>query len=535
MDRLSSDELFENFGISSTPKEKSSIHTRFDDNETHNHMLDTTVNLASSGSSSSSDIDYDGCNDASKSRQDDDSGRGKSESEKLDVNIQQNAVQVDVNGLSGRLNFDSDRINNILERFGFQNVREMSRGQKIDNLIQKCEDLMAENEKIKQQLASSVQDLFIVDSLPGTENIECFNCGGNHSVSDCKEPLDQSRIKRKKMEKNRSKIDKETRNRRYAEEHSKFKPGVTSEQLRNALNLVAKDLPPWIYKMRRLGYPPGHLKDAFSEPSKMKMMDENGQLIKPKSGKDKGSYDFGKIISFAGFNEPVPDGVEDNFTPFDAPPFSNLQAKDVYIQNLQRELNGDTGSDNGPTTSAKARAKTTEISGAAENAHYDDMEIIVEDEIREDTAQNSLSTTIDDKNSPYIGSVEIVDEAIEDGEITDKIETEVEEKYSMKTPDRQPTTLKPSFSAQSLNVELGTPVSVRNARFFDEDDDDNEKSSTTKSQNGVSIVAADDNKPSLEAFSVGVNKFEYLEESLPCRGGGMANLKQILAKKRCKK
>nr|5LXR_B Chain B, Zinc finger CCHC domain-containing protein 8 [Homo sapiens]5LXY_C Chain C, Zinc finger CCHC domain-containing protein 8 [Homo sapiens]5LXY_D Chain D, Zinc finger CCHC domain-containing protein 8 [Homo sapiens]5LXY_F Chain F, Zinc finger CCHC domain-containing protein 8 [Homo sapiens]5LXY_H Chain H, Zinc finger CCHC domain-containing protein 8 [Homo sapiens]5LXY_J Chain J, Zinc finger CCHC domain-containing protein 8 [Homo sapiens]5LXY_L Chain L, Zinc finger CCHC domain-containing len=40
----------------------------------------------------------------------------------------------------------------------------------------------------------------------------------------------------------------------------RFKPGVISEELQDALGVTDKSLPPFIYRMRQLGYPPGWLK-----------------------------------------------------------------------------------------------------------------------------------------------------------------------------------------------------------------------------------------------------------------------------------
>lgn len=83
--------------------------------------------------------------------------------------------------------------------------------------------------------------------------------------------------------------------RRYAEDNSKYahlKPGVIrfdafnwrfslfklfsfSDDLRRAVGLQHRELPLWIYQMRILGYPPGHLIDAFSQPSNLTMFDDN--------------------------------------------------------------------------------------------------------------------------------------------------------------------------------------------------------------------------------------------------------------------
>jgi hypothetical protein len=37
-----------------------------------------------------------------------------------------------------------------------------------------------------------------------------------------------------------------------------LKPGEISGELREALGLCGADPPPWLWRMRRLGYPPGY-------------------------------------------------------------------------------------------------------------------------------------------------------------------------------------------------------------------------------------------------------------------------------------
>ncbi|CAG2166983.1 unnamed protein product, partial [Oppiella nova] len=49
---------------------------------------------------------------------------------------------------------------------------------------------------------------------------------------------------------------------RYFDNSSKIKPGVISEELREAAGIHRDKLPIWIYRMRVLGYPPGYLKQA---------------------------------------------------------------------------------------------------------------------------------------------------------------------------------------------------------------------------------------------------------------------------------
>lgn len=61
-------------------------------------------------------------------------------------------------------------------------------------------------------------------------------------------------------------------------------------------------------------------------------------------------------------------------------------------------------------------------------------------------------------------------------------------------------------SAESIAVEVGTPTAMVNSAT----------------------------KPSLESFRHSVNAFETKEETLPCQGGGMKKIKEILSKRKRK-
>lgn len=53
---------------------------------------------------------------------------------------------------------------------------------------------------------------------------------------------------------------------------------VNSEELLEALGIDGTTLPPLIYRMRQLGYPPGWLKEAEMENSGITMYDGNGMF-----------------------------------------------------------------------------------------------------------------------------------------------------------------------------------------------------------------------------------------------------------------
>ena len=55
-----------------------------------------------------------------------------------------------------------------------------------------------------------------------------------------------------------------------------------SEELQDALGVTDKSLPPFIYRMRQLGYPPGWLKEAELENSGLALYDGKGTVCSVK-------------------------------------------------------------------------------------------------------------------------------------------------------------------------------------------------------------------------------------------------------------
>ncbi|KAK2102824.1 hypothetical protein P7K49_020491 [Saguinus oedipus] len=104
------------------------------------------------------------------------------------------------------------------------------------------------------------------------------------------------------------------------ERFGRFKPGVISEELQDALGVTDKSLPPFIYRMRQLGYPPGWLKEAELENSGLALYDgkvcpadgtdgetEVGEIQQNKSV----TYDLSKLVNYPGFNISTPRGIPD--------------------------------------------------------------------------------------------------------------------------------------------------------------------------------------------------------------------------------
>ncbi|NXI60569.1 ZCHC8 protein, partial [Chloroceryle aenea] len=173
----------------------------------------------------------------------------------------------------------------------------------------------------------------------------CFNCGSeDHQMKDCPKPRNAARISEKRkefMEACGEASNQNFQQRYHAEEveerFGKFKPGVISGELQDALGVTDKSLPPFIYRMRQLGYPPGWLKEAEMEHSGLALYDGKGEG----GAEDEGScqpkrttYDISKLINYPGFNTSTPSGIPDEWQMFGSIPMQPSQQKDVFAHYL---------------------------------------------------------------------------------------------------------------------------------------------------------------------------------------------------------
>lgn len=89
----------------------------------------------------------------------------------------------------------------------------------------------------------------------------CWNCGGDHNMRDCKEKRDPNAISRAKQQ-----FAQKPKSERYhldaEQRYSHLTPGKVSDGLRQALGLRSRELPLYVYKMRLYGYPQGWLEEA---------------------------------------------------------------------------------------------------------------------------------------------------------------------------------------------------------------------------------------------------------------------------------
>jgi len=142
---------------------------------------------------------------------------------------------------------------------------------------------------------------------------QCFNCGGEHHLNECTEPKDKNRIRENREKfasKTPAKINFNVDSDELEERFKHYKPGIISVDLEEALGISLKEqLPPYIYKMRTLGYPPGWVRPV--EDNALKVYGGDGNVI------ENADYEEGElkpvllpeIVQYPGFNAPVPSGV----------------------------------------------------------------------------------------------------------------------------------------------------------------------------------------------------------------------------------
>nr|XP_020458042.1 zinc finger CCHC domain-containing protein 8 [Monopterus albus] len=174
----------------------------------------------------------------------------------------------------------------------------------------------------------------------------CFNCGsGSHQLRDCPEPKDMAAISERRKEFNQNNNQALQSNQRYhadevEERFAKYKPGVMSEELLTALGLDGSTLPPLIYRMRMLGYPPGWLKEAEMENSGLTLYEGNASsgdgIITDVGDSQHISYDVSKLVEFPGFNVPASRKMKDEFFQHGSIPMQNSHMKEnhaAYLSN----------------------------------------------------------------------------------------------------------------------------------------------------------------------------------------------------------
>lgn len=150
----------------------------------------------------------------------------------------------------------------------------------------------------------------------------CFNCGSyNHPLSECQKPRDNAAVnsaRKQYLSKRNQNTGPRVQTRYYQESPAgKFdglKPGALSAETRKLLGLGELDPPPWLNRMRELGYPVGYFDSEEEEqPSGIAIFgDEESQNMDMRNGL---SLDVRKsqkkmTVGFPGINAPIPENAD---------------------------------------------------------------------------------------------------------------------------------------------------------------------------------------------------------------------------------
>lgn len=173
--------------------------------------------------------------------------------------------------------------------------------------------------------------------------MSCFNCDGDHTLRDCKKPKNYLKINQNR----KARMGGGPKNERYhvdlEQKYGDVKAGgQISKKLKKALGLQPKELPPFIYRMRQLGYPPGWLLDARVGHSGISLFGHDGTIVLESDDEDgevgvagmKDKYDVSKIIEFPGFNVDPPEDCYDDALLFQCPPMRDEDRKENLLKNL---------------------------------------------------------------------------------------------------------------------------------------------------------------------------------------------------------
>ncbi|KAK9105553.1 hypothetical protein Scep_022397 [Stephania cephalantha] len=161
----------------------------------------------------------------------------------------------------------------------------------------------------------------------GVETVDssrCFNCGSySHSLKDCPKPRDNAavNIARQQHKSKRGLISGPQNSSRYYQnspggKYDGLRPGFLGLETRKLLGLGELDPPPWLHRMREIGYPPGYLEpDDEGQPSgitiyadgKTEEDQEDGELNERYNPEPRKK----KSVEFPGINAPIPENADE--------------------------------------------------------------------------------------------------------------------------------------------------------------------------------------------------------------------------------
>ncbi|XP_077253714.1 uncharacterized protein LOC143892742 isoform X2 [Tasmannia lanceolata] len=214
-------------------------------------------------------------------------------------------------------------------------------GSEMSSTVSFWMDNQARPEQSKEFLPSENDSVPLYDrgftlgptSLDGSANLErgmetleasrCFNCGSyNHALKECPKPRDNVAVNNARKQHN-SKRNPATGPRcptRYYQispggKYEGLRAGVLGAETRQCLGIGELDPPPWLNRMREIGYPPGYLdSEAQDEPSgitifadeETKAEHEDGEIME--AGEPEAQKKM--TVEFPGINGPIPENAD---------------------------------------------------------------------------------------------------------------------------------------------------------------------------------------------------------------------------------
>ncbi|KAG5541948.1 hypothetical protein RHGRI_021692 [Rhododendron griersonianum] len=155
----------------------------------------------------------------------------------------------------------------------------------------------------------------------------CFNCSSyGHSLKECPKPRDTKAVNNaRKQHNSRRNQNASSRNpTRYYQDSPKGKydglrPGVLDAETRKLLGLGELDPPPWLNRMREMGYPPGYLDAEFEDQPSGIAIFADEEIKEEKEKEDGEILDTGnppdppkkKSVGFPGINAPIPENADE--------------------------------------------------------------------------------------------------------------------------------------------------------------------------------------------------------------------------------
>uniref|UniRef100_A0A8C0WVD5 Zinc finger CCHC domain-containing protein 8 n=1 Tax=Castor canadensis TaxID=51338 RepID=A0A8C0WVD5_CASCN len=344
----------------------------------------------------------------------------------------------------------------------------------------------------------------------------CFNCGSEeHQMKECPMPRNAARISEKRKEymdacgeANNQNFQQRYHAEEVEERFGRFKPGVISEELQDALGVTDKSLPPFIYRMRQLGYPPGWLKEAELENSGLALYDgkddadgetEAGEVQQNKSV----TYDLSKLVNYPGFNISTPRGIPDEWRMFGSIPMQACQQKDVFANYLSSNFQSASikSSSKRPSSQSSPSSPKKQRKASSSAASPADMDL--------DSGSFSLSTTIAPGTPPLFTPPP-------QGHSTTDSQCSPQTRPASAAMDEDALTLE---DLKSNKADLGSTRAVASSPCPNELDlpftegKASEKlildTMTVTSRNGGSQITKAHSSPDVSKFATGITPFEF--------------------------